>query len=119
MIPVTARFVAFIVPLLRSAVPDETRRTGTRKDDAPRSDIHHGGAVMAWVLWFLAGLLEIAWSVGMKFSEGFTRLWPSLGTVAGIAASMALLALAVRNCRSAPPTGCGWASARWALRCWA
>jgi quaternary ammonium compound-resistance protein SugE len=52
---------------------------------------------MAWVLLFLAGLLEIAWSVGLKFSEGFTRLWPSLGTVAGIAASMALLALAVRQ----------------------
>ncbi|MDF3292907.1 MULTISPECIES: DMT family transporter [Streptomyces] len=52
---------------------------------------------MAWVLLSLAGLLEIAWSIGMKFSEGFTRLWPSLCTVAGIVLSMVLLSLAVRR----------------------
>ncbi|MEU1627310.1 multidrug efflux SMR transporter [Streptomyces sp. NPDC020096] len=52
---------------------------------------------MAWALLLLAGLFEIAWSIGMKFSAGFTRLWPSLFTVAGIAVSMGLLSLAVRE----------------------
>ncbi|GAA1903795.1 DMT family transporter [Streptantibioticus ferralitis] len=52
---------------------------------------------MAWALLLLAGLFEVAWSIGMKFSEGFTRLWPSLFTVAGIAVSMGLLSLAVRQ----------------------
>ncbi|MBB4892196.1 quaternary ammonium compound-resistance protein SugE [Streptomyces olivoverticillatus] len=52
---------------------------------------------MAWVLLAAAGLLEVGWSVGMKFTEGFTRLWPSVFTVAGIVASMLLLAQAART----------------------
>ncbi|NGO73640.1 DMT family transporter [Streptomyces boncukensis] len=52
---------------------------------------------MAWALLFVAGLLEVGWSIGMKFTEGFTRLWPSVFTVAGIAASMLLLAQASRT----------------------
>ncbi|MEU5428214.1 SMR family transporter [Streptomyces olivoreticuli] len=52
---------------------------------------------MAWVLLAVAGLLEVAWSIGMKYTDGFTRLWPSVFTVAGIAASMLLLAQAARS----------------------
>lgn len=52
---------------------------------------------MAWVLVILAGLLEVVWSVGMKYTDGFTRLWPSLATGAGIVTSMLLLAQAARS----------------------
>lgn len=52
---------------------------------------------MAWILLAIAGLLEVAWSIGMKYTEGFTRLWPSVFTVAGIAASMLLLSRAART----------------------
>ncbi|MFJ4845388.1 MULTISPECIES: DMT family transporter [unclassified Streptomyces] len=52
---------------------------------------------MAWVLLCLAGLLEVGWSVGMKYTDGFTRLWPSLGTGFGIVASMLLLSYAART----------------------
>ncbi|AXG78054.1 DMT family transporter [Streptomyces paludis] len=52
---------------------------------------------MAWVLLIVAGLLEIGWSIGMKFTEGFTRLWPSVFTGAGIVLSMVLLAQAAKT----------------------
>ncbi len=52
---------------------------------------------MAWVLLVIAGLLETIWSVGLKHTEGFTRLVPSLVVVACIAASMWLLAIAART----------------------
>ena len=52
---------------------------------------------MAWVYLLLAGLLEIAWAVGLKYTEGFTRLWPSLWTGAAMILSMLLLAAAVKS----------------------
>ncbi|QES48435.1 hypothetical protein DEJ50_12025 [Streptomyces venezuelae] len=52
---------------------------------------------MAWVLLLLAGVLEVGWSIGMKFTEGFTRLWPSVFTGAGIVASMLLLSMAAKT----------------------
>ncbi|MCM3265550.1 MULTISPECIES: DMT family transporter [Streptomyces] len=52
---------------------------------------------MAWVLLIIAGLLEVAWSIALKYSEGFTRPVPSVLTVAGIVASMLLLARATRS----------------------
>ncbi len=52
---------------------------------------------MAWVLLAVAGLLEVGWSIGMKYTEGFTRPWPSVFTVAGIVASMFLLSQAART----------------------
>jgi quaternary ammonium compound-resistance protein SugE len=52
---------------------------------------------MAWTVLFIAGLLEIGWAVGLKYTEGFTRLWPSLGTAAALVASMALLGLSLRS----------------------
>lgn len=52
---------------------------------------------MAWFLLVVAGLLEIVWAVGLKSTHGFTRLWPSVGTIAAMVASLALLGLAVRT----------------------
>ena len=52
---------------------------------------------MAWVILFAAGLLEIGWAVGLKFTAGFTRLWPTIGTVAAMVASLFLLGIAVRT----------------------
>lgn len=51
---------------------------------------------MAWAFLFLAGLFEIVWAVGLKYTHGFTRLWPSLGTLAAMVASVVLLGLAMR-----------------------
>ncbi|MGW3241504.1 DMT family transporter [Streptomyces sp. NPDC001070] len=52
---------------------------------------------MAWALLCAAGLLEVGWSVGMKYTDGFTRLWPSVATGLGIVASMLLLSYAART----------------------
>lgn len=56
-----------------------------------------GDNIVAWTLLVLAGLFEIAWAVGLKYSEGFTRLWPSVATIAAMLVSMVLLALAMRT----------------------
>jgi len=52
---------------------------------------------MSWLILILAGVLEIVWAVGLKYTEGFTRLWPSVGTGVALLASIALLGLAVRD----------------------
>lgn len=60
---------------------------------------------MAWIWLTLAGLLEVVWAIGLKYTDGFTRLVPSLITGAAMVASMYLLALAVRTI----PIGTGYA----------
>lgn len=52
---------------------------------------------MSWIILVLAGLFEIAWAIGLKYTEGFTRLWPSLGTIAAMAISVGLLGIAMRS----------------------
>lgn len=52
---------------------------------------------MNWILLFLAGILEIGWAVGLKYTEGFTRFWPSVATIMAMIASLALLGVAVRG----------------------
>jgi quaternary ammonium compound-resistance protein SugE len=52
---------------------------------------------MAWIVLFVAGLLEVCWSVGLKYTEGFTRLYPSLFTLTTLAGSMYLLAKAAQT----------------------
>ena len=52
---------------------------------------------MAWVYLLCAGLFEIGWAIGLKYTEGFTRLWPSVWTAASMAVSLYLLALALRT----------------------
>lgn len=51
---------------------------------------------MAWITLVVAGLFEIGWAVGLKYTDGFTRVWPTVGTAAALVASMALLGIAVR-----------------------
>src|SRR5262249_42317663 len=51
----------------------------------------------AWLALLLAGLLEVAWALGLKYSDGLTRLWPSVGMVTAIALSFALLAVALKS----------------------
>jgi quaternary ammonium compound-resistance protein SugE len=52
---------------------------------------------MNWVLLVIAGLLEIVWAVGMKYTEGFTRLWPSVVTIVAMIASVVLLGIAMKS----------------------
>ena len=52
---------------------------------------------MSWILLLLAGLCEVGWAVGLKYSEGFTRLWPSVGTAAAMILSVVLLGIALRH----------------------
>ncbi|MBN9075013.1 MAG: QacE family quaternary ammonium compound efflux SMR transporter [Rhizobiales bacterium 65-79] len=52
---------------------------------------------MAWAFLFAAGLFEVGWAVGLKFTEGFTRLLPSVGTVLSMIVSLGLLGLALRT----------------------
>ena len=52
---------------------------------------------MAWVVLFVAGLFEIGWAVGLKYTMGFTRLWPTVGTAAALTLSMGLLGVALRT----------------------
>jgi len=58
-----------------------------------------------WIMLVIAGLLEIGWAIGLKYADGFTRLWPSLLTVVCMVISMGLLALAIRGI----PVGTGYA----------
>jgi quaternary ammonium compound-resistance protein SugE len=52
---------------------------------------------MSWVILFVAGLFEIGWAIGLKYTDGFTRLWPSVGTAAAMLASIFLLGMAMRD----------------------
>ncbi len=52
---------------------------------------------MAWAALFFAGLFEIVWAVGMKYIDGFTRLWPTIGTFAAMAVSVLLLGFAIKT----------------------
>ncbi|HEY8328305.1 MAG TPA: quaternary ammonium compound efflux SMR transporter SugE [Rhodanobacter sp.] len=52
---------------------------------------------MAWIYLLLAGLFEIVWAIGLKYTDGFSRLWPSVGTLAAMAVSIVLLAMAVKT----------------------
>ena len=52
---------------------------------------------MSWFILLLAGLFEIGWAIGLKYTEGFTRLWPTLGTIAAMAISLSLLGIAMKS----------------------
>ena len=52
---------------------------------------------MAWILLLVAGLLEVGWAIGLKYTEGFTRLWPSVLTLAAMAGSVLLLGIAMKT----------------------
>ncbi|WP_078326972.1 quaternary ammonium compound efflux SMR transporter SugE [Mycobacteroides salmoniphilum] len=52
---------------------------------------------MVWLVLLLAGLLEVGWAIGLKYTEGFTRLWPTVGTVGSMIISIALLGIAMKS----------------------
>jgi quaternary ammonium compound-resistance protein SugE len=52
---------------------------------------------MAWLILVLAGLFEIGWAIGLKYTDGFTRPWPTIGTVAAMAISLGLLGIAMKS----------------------
>lgn len=52
---------------------------------------------MAWVLLVVAGLFEVGWAIGLKYTDGFTRLWPTVGTLAAMVISLGLLGLAMKS----------------------
>lgn len=52
---------------------------------------------MAWLLLVVAGLFEVAWAIGLKYTDGFTRLWPTVGTLAAMGISLGLLGLAMKS----------------------
>jgi quaternary ammonium compound-resistance protein SugE len=52
---------------------------------------------MAWVYLFVAGLMEVGWAVGLKYTQGFTRLWPSVWTVLAMALSLFFLGQSLKS----------------------
>jgi quaternary ammonium compound-resistance protein SugE len=66
--------------------------TSAKGDQQPLGDL-----IMAWLTLIVAGLFEIGWAVGLKYSEGLTRLWPTVATAVALVLSMGLLALALRS----------------------
>lgn len=52
---------------------------------------------MSWIILVIAGLFEIGWAIGLKYTQGFTRLWPTLGTVGAMVISVGLLGVAMRE----------------------
>lgn len=52
---------------------------------------------MAWILLLLAGLLEVGWAIGLKYTEGFTRPWPSVLTLSAMTGSVVLLGIAMKT----------------------
>jgi quaternary ammonium compound-resistance protein SugE len=52
---------------------------------------------MAWIILLVAGLAEIGWAVGLKYTEGFTKLWPSIGTGLSMVISVVLLGIALKT----------------------
>lgn len=52
---------------------------------------------MAWVLLLVAGLFEVGWAIGLKYTEGFTRLWPTVATVTSMVISLGLLGIAMKS----------------------
>lgn len=60
---------------------------------------------MHWIILIVAGLFETGWAVGLKYTEGFTKLWPSVGTAVSMAISVFLLSIALKEI----PVGTGYA----------
>ena len=60
---------------------------------------------MAWTYLIIAGLLEIGWAIGLKYTEGFSKLWPSVATICTMIASFVLLSAALKSI----PVGTGYA----------
>ena len=55
------------------------------------------GFFMSWVIVIIAGVFEIGWAIGLKYTEGFTRLWPSVATLGAMVVSVLLLGIAMKE----------------------
>src|SRR4051812_46868550 len=102
------------------------QRSRTSQRAAPRAapggvakhlDLDAGG-VMAWVFVTLGGLFETAFALSLKYSAGFSRLWPTLSFAVCAVISLVLLTWPCATSRSGRPTRSGRGSARWAPRSW-
>jgi quaternary ammonium compound-resistance protein SugE len=71
---------------------DLTAPTSVGDDPVIRKGRH-----MDWVILVLAGLFEVGWAIGLKYTEGFTRLWPTLWTVSAMLISLWLLGIAMKS----------------------
>lgn len=60
---------------------------------------------MAWIYLVIAGVLEVGWAIGLKYTQGWTKLWPSVGTLAVMIVSFNFLAMALKTI----PVGTGYA----------
>jgi quaternary ammonium compound-resistance protein SugE len=63
----------------------------------PKHNLHGRKTPMAWLILFLAGLFETGWAIGLKYTDGFTRLWPTVWTVFAMIVSLWLLGIAVKT----------------------
>jgi quaternary ammonium compound-resistance protein SugE len=52
---------------------------------------------MVWIILVIAGLFEVGWAIGLKYTEGFTRLWPTVGTILSMIISLWLLGIAMKS----------------------
>jgi quaternary ammonium compound-resistance protein SugE len=52
---------------------------------------------MSWIILVVAGLFEVGWAIGLKYTDGFTRLWPTVGTVVAMIVSLWLLGIAMKS----------------------
>lgn len=52
---------------------------------------------MPWIILVLAGLFEVGWAIGLKYTDGFTKLWPTVGTVGAMVISLGLLGIAMKS----------------------
>ncbi|OYY50089.1 MAG: QacE family quaternary ammonium compound efflux SMR transporter [Methylophilaceae bacterium 17-44-8] len=52
---------------------------------------------MNWLILVLAGLFEIAWAIGLKYTDGFTRVWPTIGTISAMVISVGMLGVAMKT----------------------
>jgi len=76
-------------------LPHNTPALRSKQRESP--NFFFGSAVVAWVLLVVAGLLEIGWAIGLKYTEGFTKLWPSALTLAAMVGSVVLLGIAMKS----------------------
>jgi quaternary ammonium compound-resistance protein SugE len=82
---------------LRRRGSAQSRFEPDRPADNRRFDQQRKGAFMAWFILVLAGLFEVGWAIGLKYTDGFTRLWPTVGTVLAMIISLGLLGLAMKS----------------------
>src|SRR4029078_5552883 len=78
---------------------NDATRTAARGQQRSAAPMMQAAATLlsGWLALLLAGLLEIAWALGLKYSDGLTRFWPSVTMIAAIALSFGLLALSLKS----------------------